>query len=621
MYGWTGRIAYIDLTDRKVRYDTLSADLLHEYLGGRGLNARLLYDLTDANTDPLGPANPLIFSTGPLTGTLVPANGRYTVTARSPLTGIFGDGSAAGFWAAELKYAGFDALVVTGVADRPVYLHIEDGNISINDADRLWGLDTWETTAALQGMLGEDIQAAVIGPAGENLVKYACIINNRARAVGRTGLGAVMGAKKLKAITVRGTQPVRLAHTDEHAAAVDAMLRHVFAAPGYPLRSRFGTTVITDVYHRMGTVPVRNSQVGFDERVGNLTANKVAEHTEGLKGCFACPIHCSRYTRAAGEGGEGPEYETIIALGPRCGNFDLPSVIGFNHLLNRLGLDTISAGGVLSYLMECAQRGLLRPADVDGIDLAWGSREAIGELVRKIACREGCGDRLAEGVRALTREIPGSEDFAIHVKGMEPAEQEPRGMKAWGLGWAVASRGADHLRAFPLAETTWTADEAKRVFGTERVADRLAYDGKDRLVKWSEEVSAVADSAELCKFCLMAMTVPLEMVGRALWTVTGQEYPAEELLTVGERIVNLERMYNARLGLGRADDVLPRRFNEPLAEGASAGETFELERMLDSYYRVRGWDVRTGNPTPEKLRELGLEFTLDGQDFPQGKQK
>ncbi|MGI5839801.1 MAG: aldehyde ferredoxin oxidoreductase family protein [bacterium] len=610
MYGWTGNIAYIDLTGRKIRYDALPADLLHEYIGGRGLNARLLYDLTDADTDPLGPANPLIFGTGPLTGTLVPANGRYTVTARSPLTGIFGDGSAAGFWAAELKYAGFDALVVTGIADRPVYLLVEDGKISIREASEFWGLDTWETTAALQRALGEDVQAAVIGPAGERLVKYACIINNRARAVGRSGLGAVMGSKKLKAIAVRGTRPVRLADPDGHAAAAEAVLHHVYDAPSYHLRSRFGTTVITDVYHRMGTIPIRNSQAGYDERVAGLTANKVAEYTESLKGCFACPIHCSRFTRAGGESGEGPEYETIIALGPRCGNFDLPSLIDFNHLLNRLGVDTISAGGVISFLMECAQRGLLRPADVDGIDLTWGSRAAIAALVRKIAYREGCGNRLAEGVRALSREIPGSEDFAIHVKGMEPAEQEPRGMKAWGLGWAVAGRGADHLRAFPLAETTWTAEEAKRVFGTEKIADRFAYEGKERLVKWSEEVSAVADSAEMCKFCLMAMTVPLEMIARALTTATGREFWAEELLTAGERIVNLERMYNVRIGLGRADDVLPRRFAAPLSGGASTGQTFELAKMLDNYYRARGWDVRTGKPMPAKLRGLGLGFTV-----------
>ncbi len=604
-------MAWVNLSTGQIDYLYLPEEWRYAYLGGRGLNSRLLYELTGPDTDPLGEDNPLLFSTGPLTGTMIPTNGRYTVSARSPLTGILGDGNAAGFWAPELKYAGFDTIAITGRAEKPVYLWIHNGRVEIRAAESLWGKDTWEATAALQAVLGADAQVAVIGPAGEHRVKYACIINNLGRAVGRTGMGAVMGAKRLKSVAVRGTLPVAVAHPAEHRQVVDEMLRHIYAAPGYLMRSRYGTTAITDVYLRLGTLPVNNAQAGSSAEAVALTADRVAAHTQGLKACFACPIHCSRFTRVeSGAGGEGPEYETIVALGARCGNYDLPSVIKMNQLANRLGLDTISAGGVISFLMECRQRGLVGPEQTDNLDLTWGNHAAMAELLPKIAYREGCGDWLAEGVRSLSRDIPGSADFAIHVKGLETAEQEPRGMKAWGLGWAVSSRGGDHLRAFPLAETTWTKEEARRVFGSEQVADPTGYAGKDRLVKWSEEVSAVTDSLELCKFCQMALTVPLELTARALWTVTGWEAGAADLLTIGERIVNLERMYNGRLGLGRADDRLPGRFAEPLTGGVFPGQTFDLGQMLGPYYRARGWDEATGYPRREKLEELGLGFTV-----------
>ncbi|MFZ5943037.1 MAG: aldehyde ferredoxin oxidoreductase family protein [Bacillota bacterium] len=616
MFGWTGKMAVIDLTWRTVKYEDIEENLLKNYLGGRGLNAKLLYDMTDAETDPLGPDNPLIFSTGPLTGSLIPTNGRYTVTAKSPLTGIFGDGNSAGFWASELKYAGFDAVVITGNSETPVYIWINNGKAEIKDADHLWGKDVWETDVSLKETWGPNIQAAAIGQAGENQVKYAAIINNGKRAVGRCGMGAVMGAKKLKAVAVRGTQPIKLAHPEEHLKVVDEMLGHIYGAPGYPVRSKLGTTVITDIYIRNGTMPINNAQAAYDERAKNLTSDKIAAYTTGLKGCFACPIHCSRFTRYTEEGpyadaySEGPEYETIVAVGPRCGNYSLPSILKMNQLLNQYGLDSISTGGVISFLMECSQRGLITKEQVDNLDLSWGNTETIMELVRKIALGEGCGKWLAQGVRKLSQDIKGSEEFAIHVKGLEPAEQEPRGMKAWGLGWAVSNRGADHLRAFPLAETTWTKEDAKRAFGTEDVVNRFEYKGKEKLVKWSEEVSAFTDSLEMCKFAQMALTIPLEMTAKAMWTVTGWEIDQHELLKIGERIVNLERMYNVRLGLGKKDDTLPKRYEEPLKEGASQGQNFEINRLLDQYYAVRGWNVDTGHPTKEKLQELGLNFTI-----------
>lgn len=616
MYGWTGKQARIDLSNNKVVIEDISEQLMKEYIGGRGLNARLLYDLTTSDTDPLGPDNPLIFSTGPLTGTLVPTNGRYSVTAKSPHTGILGDGNSAGFWAPELKFAGFDMLVITGIAESPVYLWIYDGKVEIKDAAELWGTDVWQATDQLKGIHGKRTQVAAIGQAGENQVAYAAIINNMKRAVGRCGMGAVMGSKNLKAVAVQGTMPVSIAHPHEHLQVVDEMLKHIYNSPGYPVRSRIGTTVITDIYIRNGTLPIMNVQKSYAEEAKNLTSDKMIPYTTGLKGCFACPIHCSRFTRGDGSGpygdakSEGPEFETIVAIGARCGNYDLPSVLKLNQVLNQYGLDSISTGGVISFIMECHQKGLINSADVDGLDLSWGNHETIMELVKKIALGQGCGKWLSKGVKKLSEDIKGSEDFALHVKGLEPPEQEPRGMKAWGLGWAVSNRGADHLRAFPLAETTWTKEDAVRAFGSEKVVDRFAYEGKEKLVKWCEEVSAFTDSLEMCKIAQMALTMPLELTCRALWSVTGWEITPEELLNIGERIVNLERMYNVRLGLGKKDDRLPKRYEVPIGEGASKGQTFDITQMIDNYYSVRSWDIETGHPLPDKLRDLGLDFAV-----------
>jgi aldehyde:ferredoxin oxidoreductase len=611
MYGWNGKRAVVDLTNRTVRIEEISVDILKKYLGGRGLNLKVLYDMTNETTDSYDGNNPLILSAGPVTGTLVPTNGRYHVSSKSPLTGILGDGNAAGFWASELKYAGFDQIVVIGKSEEPVYIWINNGKIEIKDAKHLWGKGIWESDEILKGELGRNVQVSAIGQAGENLVRYACIINNLKRAVGRTGMGAVMGSKKLKAIAVRGTNPVLVAHPEEHRKIVDEMLKHIYNAPSYPIRSRLGTTVITDIYIRNGTLPIMNAQYAQWDEAEKVTSNEIAKYTEKIKGCFACPIHCSRFTRVkegeyAGALGEGPEFETVVALGPRCGNSNLPSILKGNQLVNDYGLDSISVGGVISFIMECYQRGLVEKSQLDNLDLSWGNHGTIIELLHKITFREGCGDWLAEGVKRISDDIKGSEEFAMHVKGLEPAEQEPRGMKAWGLGWAVSSRGADHLRAFPLAETTWTKEEGLKAFGTEKVVNRFEYEGKEKLVKWAEEVSAFTDSLVMCKFSQMAMIIPVELTARVLWSVTGWDVSKEELLKIGERIVNLERLYIAREGIGRKDDKLPARYIKPITEGASMGQTFEIEKLLDKYYTERGWKLDTGHPSKSKLLELGL---------------
>jgi len=611
--GWNKKLLKVNLSQKKVTTETLDDRILRDFLGGRGINVQALYMLTDSNTDPLGPNNPLIFGTGPITGTMVPSNGRYNVTARSPQTGILGDSNSGGFWGPELKYAGYDQIIITGKADKPVYLKIFDDQVKIVDAGELWGKDVWETDRILRRTIRDKrIQIASIGQAGENMVRVAAIINNRSRAAARTGMGAVMGSKLLKAIVIRGTKGVSIANRKSFDHYNEKIIKCIYSAPSYEPRSTYGTAVLTNIYNAMGTLPVRNSQLSFyqnaDEISGETLVNK---HIKRLKACFACPVHCSRYYEVneglyANTKGEGAEFETIVALGSRCDNNNLESILYANNLCNQYGMDTISIGGIISFAMECYEKGLITKEDTDGLELSWGNHEVIIELITKIAHREGFGNVLAEGIKGASQAIPGSKKFALHIKGLELPAQDIRGMKEWGLGFAVSSRGADHLRAFPVAPRNLSKEEAEKLFGTSEVLDRLKYEGKAKLVKWSEEFSAVTDSLEICKMPGMGSNISIEDLACIVTAATGVKFTGEELLRVGERIINLERLYNNKMGVDRKDDTIPERFQEePISEGNSKGEVFDLNKMLDEYYQIRGWDEK-GFPTEAKLSELGL---------------
>lgn len=611
--GWNKKCLKVDLTRKKVTTETLDKSILHDFLGGRGINVRALYKLTDSNTDPLGPNNPLIFGTGPITGTMVPSNARYNVTARSPLTGILGDSNAGGFWAPELKYAGYDQIIITGKANKPVYLKIFDDEVEIVDAEEIWGKDVWETDNILRRKIGDKrIQIASIGQAGENMVRFAAIINNRARAAARTGMGAVMGSKLLKAVVVRGTKGVGIADRERFDYHIEKMMKHIYSAPSFESRSTYGTTMLTNLYNEMGTLPVRNSQLSYYQDADKISGETLLEkHVTRLKACFACPVHCSRYYEIkegsyAGTRGEGPEFETICAFGSRCDNSNLESILYANNLCNKYGLDTMSTGNIIAFAMECYENRLITRKDTEGLELSWGNHEVLIDLITKIAYREGFGNVLAEGIKRASEAIPGSKRYALHVKGLELPAQDIRGMKEWGLGFAVASRGADHLRAFPLAPRNMTEKEAIKLFGTKDVIDRLKYGGKAKLVKWSEEISAVTDCLEICKFPGMGLGLTIEDMARIVTAVTGEEFSGEKLLQVGERVVNLERLYNNKMGMDRKDDRLPDRFHEePVPDGNSKGEVFNENEMLDEYYQIRGWDEK-GFPTEAKLSELGI---------------
>lgn len=615
MKGWTGKRAVIDLTRGVAKVEAITLEELKHFLGGRGLNAWMLYATVKAGVDPLGPENVLCFGTGPLTGTQIPSNGRYNVSARSPATGIFGDANSGGFWGSELKYAGFDQIVITGQSPKPVYLLIHNGDVSIRDAGHLWGKSVWETEKILKAELeDEDIQIASIGQAGENQVRFAGVMNNLSRAAGRTGMGAVMGAKKLKAVVVRGTQGIQVADPVRLGQLSQELFARMQKANSWRLRSTYGTAMLVELYNSMGVLPTRNYQRGVYEKADEIDGHKLLNmYVVKPKACFACPVHCSHFYEIkegefAGLAGEGPEFETMCAFGSRCGNDNLASILVLNNLCNQYGLDTISAGAVLSFAMECYENGLITPRDTDGLELTWGNYKAMIELTHKIARREGFGKLLAQGVREASRAIPGSERYALHIKGLETPEQEIRGLKSWGLGWAVSSRGADHCRSFPLAETTWSPEEAESVFGTKEAANRFAYNGKAEMVKYYEEISAVGDSLELCRIAQLGLNMPMDLIAEAVTAATGWRVAVDDLMRIGERIVNIERLFNLRQGLTPADDCVPARYREEkLPDGPGAGQTFDLEPMLDRYYEIRGWDKTTGEPHPDTLKRLELK--------------
>jgi len=631
-YGWNKKVLKVNLTIGNISTKSISEEVLKNYLGGRGINIKALYDTTNKNTDPLGPDNPLIFGTGPLTGTIVPSSGRHNITARSPLTGILGDSNSGGFWGAELKQAGYDQIIITGKAERPVYLKIINEKVEICNAEHLWGKNVWETEKLIKEELEDnDVQIASIGQAGENLVKISGIMNNLSRAAGRTGMGAVMGSKKLKAVVVRGNKGIGVYDLKRFSESVEEMIKNIYSSPYYEARSSYGTTMLVELNNRLGNLPFRNSQGSYYKDAEKISGELLYDkHVTKLKACFSCPVHCSRYYKVksgpfAGTQGEGPEYETLVSFGSRCDNNNLESILYINNLCNQYGLDTISTGGVISFAMECYEKGLIKKENANDLDLSWGNYQSIIDLVEKISIHEqiaqigkeipqkllqNLGSILAEGVKKATQYIPNSGHYALEIKGLEVAAQGVRGIKAMGLGWAVSSRGADHLRAFPIAESLWSEKDAEEIFGTKDAANRFAYKGKAKLVKWTEEFSAITDCLEMCKIVAMPLKLSMSSFAEITSALTGIKFSEQDLFTIGERIVNLERIYNLKMGLTYKEDRIPDRYRlEPVPEGNSKGETLDLDKMLPEYYQLRGWNEK-GIPSRNKLDELGLSKNI-----------
>lgn len=592
MYGWMGRILRIDLTTKKITEETWPAGIREKFLGGRGLGTYLVHKEVTPATDALSPGNRLVFTVGPLTGTRVPTSGRFSVSTKSPLTGTIFDSNSGGIWGARLKKCGYDGIIIQGAAEMPVYIIITEAGAEIKDARKYWGLDVPATTDRLLQDIGDDgFSVACIGPAGENKVKLAAIMNDRSRALGRGGVGAVMGAKNLKAIMVKGTRKVPVADSDKLDFILYETNKWIKANPitsqGLP---EFGTPVLVNLFNEMGIFPARNFQASQFPQAGQISGETLAETLTIKKtGCYACSIQCTRVTGTKNNTGEGPEYESIWALGPQCGISDLELITEANYLCNRLGLDTISVGVTIGFAMELQEKGIYNTG------LNFGDTGKLLDLIREIAGRKGLGALLGEGTQLLAADL-GGQEFAMQVKGLELPAYDPRGLQGMGLGFATSNRGGCHLRAYMVGP---------EALGVPKMVDRFATSGKAGLTIFYQNVNAAVDSLILCRF--LGLAVSEEYFARLLSAVTGETYQPQDLHVIGERIWNLERLFNIREGFTRENDTLPSRLlQEPVAAGPSAGRVVELQPMLEEYYRFRGWN-NNGIPAEAKLAQLGLE--------------
>jgi len=626
-YGYAGKILRINLETKKISNHELSKSLIKKYIGGSGFCSITLYNELNPGIDPLGKENKLYFATGPFTGTLWPQSSRYSVAAKSPLTGGWGESHSGGFWGPELKYAGYDGLIVEGSSEKPVYLSIDDDTVSICDASDVWGQPTHKTDERLKKELGQNVKVASIGPAGENKVLVSCIMNDKHRAAARSGLGAVMGSKKLKAIVVRGSQGIRIYNTKEYTTVMKELHEKIIADPFTDTKRKYGTTYLVEFMNEIGRLPSYNCQTSIFKHADKIGGEEISKnYLIKPSACFGCTQACGRLTTVK-EGpfayiGVSPEYESLSALGSRCGNTDIEALLYAHYLCNLYGMDTIGVGAVISWAMECYEKGLLKKKFIGDLTLEWGDCNTTIELIHMIALREGFGDILAHGSYRAA-EIVGNNTmkYVMHAKKQEIAAQDGRAHKSMGLASAVSPRGADHLYAFPVLDEGGFDKEIKEIYGEEywpEMGERRNPKYKGYLVFVNENFAVLVDSLGTCKYGTMIPPVlHYKEVQKALEMTTGINFSIEELKQTGERIVNLNRAFNVREGFSRADDTLPERFlKEPSPEGPSKGEIVELEYMLEEYYQHRGWNT-DGIPTQEKLTQLDLEFVLD--DLPPAK--
>lgn len=612
---YTGKMLRVDLSTGTVLEENIREEWAKKFIGGAGLATRYLYEEMPKGADPLGAENPLIFMTGPLTGTASASASRYSVVAKSPLTGIWGHGNSGGSFGPALKQSGYDGIVFHGQSPKPVYLRIVNGEPELCDARGLWGKTVPETEDSIQKGSSQKMTIASIGPGGENLVRYAAIINNRHRAIGRCGLGAVMGAKRLKAVACSGKTQIALADPGlfrEIARKQFDLLNESVLKVGF---ESFGTNMVSDMVNIRGGYPTRNWQRGVFEQIEEVNGQALTDKVfvKGVS-CFACPIACGRGTEIKGgawkgNSGEGPEYETTNTFGAMCDISDLNAITMANYLCNEYGLDTISAGATIAFAMECYEKGILNKAGAGGVELKFGDENLIVDLIHKIARREGIGDLLAEGTRRVSERLGrGSEHFAMHVKGLELPAYDPRAAKITGLGYVTANRGGDHVTAYVQGPTF--IDMPFVVVEDSKIEDPFVANPKEaRVVVDLENALTMFDCIGACKF--MGILLPAEEYVNLLDAATGWKFGVDDFRKSGERIYNLMRMFCAREGITREADTLPRRLMEdPLPEGPAKGMVIDrdtIEMLKDAYYEIRGWDKETGNPTFQKLRDLELD--------------
>jgi len=614
MYGYSGRMLIADLTSKKTKIEAISEIFCRKFIGGNGFTISFLYEHQKLGIDPLSPDNVLVFAVGPFSGTVIPTSAKYVVQAKSPLTNFQGKSIGSSFWSQAFRRAGYDALLIKGRAKKPTYLFIDDDIVEFRDAKDLWGRDCWETDKIIRDTIGDDnVRVATIGPAGENLVRFASIVSDHHHEDdGRTGMGAVMGSKQLKAVAVRGSKTVEVAKLDELLDLCKEYYKKIIKGLTSTIMKDLGTIGTGMEYLSNYATPIRNFQSTDAFKESTLMSEDIRKiSTEWMRkqyvhksiACAGCPIGCDHidFIRVGPYKGEAykMEYQGMYALGTNCGIWYLPAIVKAGQLCDTLGIDVISTGVVIAWAMECSERGILTLKDTRGIDLTFGNHVALMEIIPKIAHREGLGDILAEGVKRASEKIgKGSEKFAMHSKGLEFPGFDVRGLKATALSFAVSTRGADHM--------------SSAVFGPEirgRI-NRFKFEkGQGGFVAEKENNLTLYDLLMICRFSGDLWMNVYSDLSHLYTLVTGIPLTSEELRAAGERVWNMEKAYNIREGWTRKDDSLPPRvFNDPIPDGDAKGSHLtkeEFDFMLDDYYAARGW-TRDGMSTKKKLIELGL---------------
>ncbi len=617
MNGYMGKALVVDLSQKSITTKEIPKDWYEDFLGGEGLGVRLFYDHMDPNRDVLDPKTPVIFATGPLNGTSAPEGGRLVLVFRSPATGSLGLTNVGGHFAPALKKAGYDLLLVTGKASKPVWLRIVDDQVSLEDATALWGQRVSPTEEFIKKDLGAKAQVISIGPAGENLVNFSCLMTDKHRAAGRGGCGALFGSKNLKAVGVIGTQDVKVADPEKLKAASKKSREEIDAeAFTSGLLKPFGTPGFYNSISATGTLPTKNWQRTTYPESHEVLGHEAYHKTLEVKAyaCAQCYIACGRKTTIkegpyAGASGGGPEYETLGAFGSKCLINDVNAVAKLGYDCNELGLDTISAGQVLATAMEWYDRGILTRENTDDIEISWGNVPAALEIVKKMAYREGIGDLLADGSKKAAEKLGGDAiDYVFHVKGLEMASCGVRASKGEAVVHAVSPRGADHLR--PYASVIDAFGYLDEELGITEKQNPLDDDNKG-WVKPLQELSMATNLLGACLFASICLAVKGKTWASLYTSVTGRALSLEDLLKAAERVINMERMINFRFGFNRKDDKLPKRLlQEPATDGVGEGQVVDMEKVLNSYYKVMGWDIATGIPKPDKLEELNLGWLI-----------
>jgi aldehyde:ferredoxin oxidoreductase len=595
MNGYIGKMLRVNLSARTVKTETLDLAMAQKFIGGRGLGTKIFMDEVSPTVDALSPDNKLIFMTGPLTGTNTPTGGRYMVITKSPLTGTVASSNSGGFWGPELKFAGYDAIIFEGKASSPVYLNINNETVEIKDASALWGKVVSETTDILEKEYGDKVRVVAIGPAGENLSRIAAIMNDRGRAAGRSGVGAVMGSKNLKAITVRGTGKVNVADAEKLKEIFTRCMKKIkengVTGQGLPA---YGTAVLVNIINENGVFPTNNFQTSTFDKAEQISGEELAaKYLTKKDPCYRCPIACGRYCEVDDVKGQGPEYETIWAFGSDCGVSNLPAIIKANFWCNEMGLDTISAGATIAAAMELYQKGLIKKEELaDGPELAFGNDDAVIEWTKRMGGSKGLGAKMAQGSYRLC-EMYGHAELSMTVKKQELPAYDPRGIQGHGLQYATSNRGGCHVRGYMISP---------EILGLPEKLDRFSLDGKPLWAKIFQDFTAAIDSSGLCLFTSFAMNA--DDYADLMNAVCGTALTGNDFILSGERVWNIEKLFNIKSGVEK--DTLPARLlNDPIPDGPSKGWVHKLGELLPKYYELRGWDTN-GIPTEKRLNELGV---------------